>query len=455
MIDVASITAQAQLRALKDRIYESETAHDLAQGTWRPSDDFLLPAPNNEVRKKAWYRALRQMQTLGPRIMRTKIDAAIGTVTWGGEDDEVDERLAMLDTHGMARRMAQQLVIDGITAGLAHEVANENGDGTGEHRITRLGGYLQPYTDPMDVDRMTGLFQAWSKNVTRDEMLSVRDNDFQDRPNRGTHAVRWTVRIYDWSDGEQAATIREWRDLRDPTHVGGTPSETINAPVPRVAILNSTNDGLPLGDILQAAPQLMALWATEARLTLSEELASFPMAIVKGQAEFEAIGPGEGMALPPDGDFYWSDPGKLEEMRAQRNLRMERLREDLALPGGFLGNDSPSGEAFKEANIRFRQASEAVATAVETVLTSLVADYGDLIGTDGVPVSISPSKEYDFDTRAQWVLQLYQAGVIPLSVAAREMQPYFGTWDDESLNEWIDTQESTISVDDLRNELGA
>lgn len=455
MIDVRSITAQAKLRALRDRIYESETAHDLAQGTWRPADDFLLPPPNNNVRKKAWYRALRQMQTLGPRVMRTKIDAAIGSVTWGGDDAEVDEQLAMLDVHALARSMTQQYLVDGITAGLAHEVADGEGNGMGEFRITRLGGYLQPYTDPNDIDRVVGLFQAWSTAHGGRTMPEVRANDFDDRPNRAGLRLTWTVRIYDWMDGEDRATIREWRSLEDPTFVGGNPDMVAeNAPVPRFAISSQTDDGLPMGDILVAAPQLMALWATEARLTLSEELASFPMAVVKGNSEFEEIGAGEAIALSGDGnsDFFWSEPGNLEELRKQRLLRMERIREDLALPGGFLGNDSPSGEAFKEANIRFRQASEGIATAIESVLTRLVADYAELIGTEGVAVSVSPSKEYDFDQRAQWVLQLYQAGIIPLDVAAKEMQPYFGTWDDDSLNEWIERQMATVSVDDLRGE---
>lgn len=456
MIDLTDHTTRLQLRAIRDRITESEAAHDIAQGTWRPADDFLLPKPNNKNRKQAWYRTLRQMQTLGPRVVNTKIDAAIGSVTWGGDDSEVDENLAMLDTHAIARRMATQALVDGITAGLAHEVENEEQAGTGEFRITRLGGYLQPYTDPNDVDRMTGLYQAWSHSVTRDEVMDVL-TDFDDRPNKlGQHGELWTVRIYDWSDGEENATIREWRALRDPTHLAKTPTRVIeNAPVPRVATLNLTNDGLPLGPILQAAPQLMALWATEARLTLSEELASFPMAVVKGDSEFEAIGAGEAIALGPEGEFAWSEPGSLAELRMQRQLRLERIREDLALPGGFLGNDSPSGEAFKEANIRFRQASETIATTIEDVLTRLVADYADLIGAEAAPVSVSPSKEYEFNERAEYVIRLFQAGVIPLDVAAREMQVYFGTWDDESLNEWIDTQTGTITVDDLRNELGA
>ena len=449
VIDLNDVAARLQLQAIRDRIDEHEIANDIAQGTWRPADDFLLPAPGNNTRKEAWHRCLRQMQTLGPRIMGTKLAAALGSVTWGGDNAELDEDLTALDIHAIARRMGNQLVVDGITAGLAHPLLDAQGNATGETRITRLGGYLQPYTDPMDVDQVVGLYQAWSHSVTNQRIQP--DTQFDDNPS-ATSTSRWTVRIYDWSDGEENASIREWRNLRDPTHVGGSPAWEIesNAPVPRFATLGVTNDGLPIGEILQAAPQLMALWATEARLTLSEEIAAFPMPILKGGAEYDAFGPAEPIALDSDGSFEWSSPGQLEELRKQRQLRLERVREDLALPGGFLGNDSPSGEAFREANVRFRQSSSELATTLERMMTRLVMDYADLIEVEPAAVSISPSMEYEFAERAQWVIQLYGAGLVPLSVAARELQPYFGTWDDEALNEWIEQQEATVSVDDLR-----
>lgn len=437
--------------AIYDRIVESEITHDIAQGTWRPRDNYLLPGAYNDARKRAYTRALRQMQTLGPRAMHTKSDAILGAITWSGEDDAIDETLKSLDLMTFARKVIPSLVVDGIAAGMAHTTE------AGDARITRLGGYLQPYTNEYDMDQIDGLYQAWSTSVFTTEKLTsgARDSDFDTNDSNYTKAYRWTVRIYDWSDGEDNATIREWRNLSNPTMLGQNPIVIENAPVPRLAVMQTTNDGLPIGELLQAAPSLMALWKTEANLTLVEELAAFPMLAVKGTGNLEAIGPAEPIALDADGDAYWMEPGNLNELRAQRAIRAERIREDLALPGGFLGNDSPSGEAFKEANIRFRQNARGYAEAIGDLLTRLVADYAALTNVQPETVHVTPTAEYDFAEKAQWTIALYEKGVIPLNVAAREIQSYYGHWDDEELNDWIERQTATVSVADLRTALAA
>ena len=447
MIDLNTSIARDQLMAIYDRIIESEITHDIAQGTWRPREDYLLPAAYNQARKRAYTRALRQMQTLGPRIMHTKTDAILGSINWSGNDQEIDEALRSLDLMNFARKSINNLIIDGIAAGMAHTME----DGT--TRITRLGGYLQPYTNEYDMDQIDGLYQAWSTSIFTSEKLTsgTRESDFDTNDTNFTRTYRWTVRIYDWSDGENNATIREWRNLNNPTLLGTPPTTIENAPVPRLAQMTTTNDGLPIGEMLQAAPSLMALWKTEANLTLVEELAAFPMLAIKGTGDLEAIGPAEPIALDSDGDAYWMEPGNLDQLRAQRGIRMERLREDLALPGGFLGSDSPSGEAFKEANIRFRQNARGYAEALSSLLTELVADYAALIGTQPEVVHVTPTDEYDnFGEKAQWTISLYEKGIIPLDVAAREMQAYYGHWDDEELQAWITRQTATVSADDLR-----
>lgn len=446
MIDLTTTIAREQLMAIYDRIVESEITHDLAQGTWRPRDDYLLPAAHNQARKRAYTRALRQMQTLGPRIMHTKADAILGAITWSGEDEAVDEMLTSLDLLGFARKLLPSLLVDGIAAGMAHTMDD------GETRITRLGGYLQPYVNEYDMDQIDGLYQAWSTSVFTSEKLTsgTRDSDFDTNDSNFTRSYRWTVRIYDWSDGEENATIREWRNLSNPTFLGATPTTIENAPVPRLAIAQTTNDGLPIGEMLQAAPSLMALWKTEANLTLVEELAAFPMLAIKGNGNVEAIGPAEPIALDADGDAYWMEPGNLDQLRAQRAIRMERIREDLALPGGFIGNDSPSGEAFKEANIRFRQNARGYSEALSTVLTKLLVDYAALTGIQPETVFVTPTVEYDFAEKAQWTISLYEKGIIPLDIAAREMQAYYGHWDDQELQEWLARQSSTISAAGLR-----
>jgi len=446
MIDLTTSIAREQLMAIYDRIVESEITHDMMQGTWRPRDDYLLPAAFNEARKRAYTRGLRQMQTLGPRILHTKMDAILGSVTWSGDDQEVDEAITSLDLMGFGRKMIPGLLVDGIAAGMAHTLE------TGETRITRLGGYLQPYTNEYDMDQIDGLYQAWSTSIFTSEKLTsgARDSDFDTNDSNYTRAYRWTVRIYDWSDGEDNATIREWRNLNNPTLLGSNPTVIENAPVPRIALMNTTNDGLPIGEMLQAAPSLMALWKTEMNLTLVEELAAFPMLAIKGTGNLEAIGPAEPITLDTDGDAFWMEPGNLDQLRNQRGIRMERLREDLALPGGFLGSDSPSGEAFKEANIRFRQNARGYSEAISSLLTRLIADYAAIINVQPETVFITPTAEYDFTEKAQWTISLYEKGIIPLDVAAREMQAFYGHWDDEELKAWIERQTRTVSPASLR-----
>ena len=446
MIDLNTTIARDQLMAIYDRIIESEITHDLAQGTWRPRDDYLLPGANNQVRKRAYTRALRQMQTLGPRIMHTKTDAVLGSINWSGNDQLIDEALASLDLMSLARKSINNLIIDGIAAGMAHTMED------GSTRITRLGGYLQPYVNEYDMDQIDGLYQAWSTSVFTSEKLTSgnRQSDFDTNDSNFTRTYRWTVRIYDWSDGEDNASIREWRNLSNPTLLGTSPTIIENAPVPRMSIMDTTNDGIPIGELLQAAPSLMALWKTEANLTLVEELAAFPMLAIKGTGDLEAIGPAEPIALDSDGDAYWMEPGNLDQLRAQRAIRMERIREDLALPGGFIGNDSPSGEAFKEANIRFRQNARGYAEALSSLLTQLVADYARLINREPEIVHVTPATEYEFTEKAQWTISLYEKGIIPLSVAVREMQGFYGHWDDEEAQAWIDQQTATVSAADLR-----
>lgn len=446
-IDLNEILKRLQLRALTDRITTTEEALDIAQGLWLPDDDLLLPKPANAARQKAWDRAKRQMQSLGPRIMETKMNSILGDVTWGGDSQALDARLEDVDLRSLAARLLPPYLVTGVMAGLAHTIP---GDTT--PRITRLGGYLEPYTHPDDVDLITGLYQAWqtTREVTTGSMYADQSNAFGDGAQVRRYLSRWTVRVWDWSDGP--TVMREWTNLKDPSFLGMNPDVLENAPTPRFRVRRMSHDGLPLGEVMSATPQLKALWATEARLLLSEELAAFPQLKVKGEwDDGNVIGPGEPLVVDKDGDAEWMSPGALDELRQQKGSRSERVRDDLSLPGGFLGGQTPSGEAFKEANIRFRQNAEGYARDGSGLLTELVDDYAALVGAKPVPVSISPSKSYDEAARVQTIINLYDKNLLPLQVAANELQPFFPTWSDSELQLWVDAQTARVSVADFNN----
>lgn len=446
-IDLNEILKRLQLRALTDRIITTEQALDVAQGLWLPEDDLLLPKPANNARRKAWDRAKRQMQTLGPRILETKLSAILGDVTWGGRSAKLDERLATLGLRSLASRLISPYLVTGVMAGIAHTIP-----GSSQPRITRLGGYLEPYTHPDDVDLITGLYQAWqtTREVTTGSLYADQTGAFNDGQQVKRYLTRWTVRVWDWSDG--ATVMREWTNLRDPSYLGMNPDIVPNAPTPRFRVRRMSHDGLPLGEIMTALPQLMALWATEARLLLSEELAAFPMLKVLGEWDANnVIGPAEPIVVDKDGNAEWMSPGALQELREQHTLRKERIRDDLSLPGGFLGGQTPSGEAFREANIRFRQNAEGYARDGSDLLTELVEDFAGLVGAEPSPVSISPSKSYDEAARTQTIINLYEKNLLPLQVAANELQPFFPTWSDQELQAWVDNQTARVSVGDFNN----
>jgi hypothetical protein len=448
------LLARLHLDSALQRIHAFDMITDITLGIWVPEDDFLLPAPNNTTRKEAWARVKRQMQTDGPSILKTKLAAVLGDVSWGGNSDSLDDALAGIDLRALARRLLRPYITHGMMAGVTTQV-----EGMMEPRITRLGGYLEGITDPDDVDTIVGIYQVIPVNtitaggVTRAAGGTDAAFGTPGTTTRPENGIAYHVRVYHWGDSPpDRADLLEWNNLRNPTHLSRAPIETLGVQRPRFRILEQTPEGLPLGEMEVLTPQLMALWATEARMTLSEELSAFPMLKVMGEALGDdwAIGPGEPISLAEGSDAEWMEPGNLAELREQRDLRRERNRNDASLPGGFLGNDSPSGEAISEANIRFRQNISGYANDVQGILTELVADYATLVGVSEQPsVSVTPSKEYDAKERIESVIALFASGLLPLNVAAREIQVFFSTWSDDELNEWVVEQSAVVRPEDI------
>jgi len=412
---------RAKELAILEEIRLTEEAREWALGTYSPPPGQFLPAPESEEGRAAWSRAVRRAASVGPRVLATLLNGAIGDVNWGGDSSALDSRLAELDLQDLARRFATDIIVTGAAAGYVY--VREEG---GEPRIGRLGGFIMPYLDPRDSSVVTGLFQATQVFYPR--------------------GLRWWVRVWDLESEE----VREWEELGSPTELGRPPTRVIPGARPRFVFWGLTEQGLPVGLLTWAVPMFRDVMASELMLARVEELSAYPIPRFGDNTQLQTVGPG----LPIRGEFEWVRPGELGELRAQLQLKVEKLRDALALPGGFLGNDSPSGEALREANIRFRQMCRAIAGLVSKLLTDLVADYAEATGVDPVSVSVSPSIDIDRTDRIQVIAMLYEKGLLPLRVAARELQPFFPTWSDEELEAWLQRQEGLVTPQDVARLLG-
>jgi len=446
MINIAELVKRHQLASLQDRIQENDDALDLIRGLYVPPEGDLLPITVNTNRRRALDRAIRQMQSLGPRVIETKANAIIGDITWSSEGDNTDELLGAVHLRKLANDLLTAYVTTGVAGGYVYTLE----DGT--PRITRLGGYVEPYVDPEDVDRVLGLFQAWQvvREDTRPGSFSRSFDDYRSVKFVG----KWSARVYDWSESADGVTrMLQWNDLTLPYAIGRDPDETIeDLPRPRFIVRNMSQEGLPVGEIVAAMPQFKALWATEARMALSEELAAFPMLKAIGDVDTEdlTVGASEVIVGAAGAQVEWMQPGNLQELREQRQLRLDRLASDLMLPASVATTQAVSADSMRERNIQFRQNTENYARDLSLLLT-------DLVGTDfvtaagGIPaeISVMPTLAYDEASRVTSIISLYREGLLPLAVAASAIPPFFPTWTDADLNDWVAQQTAVVSVADF------
>ena len=422
MIDFRELIVRLQIHAVATRIEEEYAeAWEIAQGLYEPDQGFITPRPSSAPESlEAWNRALRRVRAHGPRVLATLVNAAVGDVNWGGQSKKLDE---LIDEQGLlrlARQMARDYYVGGVAAGYAYQPEKS------PPRIGRITGYIEPYTSPMDADVVTGLYQA--KQVITQS------------------GTRYWVRVWDLEDGQ----VREWRELFNPTDLAKPPDRVLEGLTPRFAFYDLTPEGLAWSPFYWAIPLFRDLLATELYLARVEELTAYPIPRFGADTEPQQIAPG----LPVQGEFEWVTPGSLAELREQRSVKLERLRDAMALPGGFLGNDSPSGEALREANIRFYQEAQATAKALSTLLTDLVADLAKIVGAEPVEVVVLPNRDYIREQVVSNAVLLYEKGLIPLAVAAREVQPFVPTWSDEELNQWLEANKDVVTPGDVARLLG-
>ena len=426
MIDVTDNVVRAALASVEARARQHAEAYDWALGRLTAPPVELLPPAQTDEGKLELQRIWRQSQTLGPRIIDRIVWGTIGEVNWGGEGGRVDAELEALQLDLLAQRLLVDVLIGGVAAAWAYVDERTN-----TPRVSRLSGYLQPLTDPDDVDRVVALYQAWMAEDVR--------------------SSRWNVRIYDLEE----STLREWRGLRTPTNLASPPAEYPNVRPPRYRMLHLGDDGLPQGPLAAALPVLKAEYAQQMRIARVAEQSAWPVLAIRGQLDVGKRGPARVLQLSEQGSAEYLRPGDLSQLQGQHDRILERLREDLSLPGGFLGRQTPSGEALREANLKFVQACSSYARLLSGLLTEVVADYAPLAGIKNPPeVSVIINREFDRSERIGSVLELYREGLIPLPVAVNEISVYLPTWSDDEVAAWITQNERRITPEDLARAIG-
>lgn len=422
MITIPELVMRMQQIAVIDRYAAQQRLDEVLTGTYQPSPgDILPPWKQGTARRLAWERALAKTQTEGPRVLGERLASAMGTVSWvnadtGQEDDRINDALNALDLEGVIRSGIVDYVSNGIAVVLPYRDPE-----TGEPRLEHLTGMHEPYTDPQNQNRITGLFRTMSYISS-------------------SGRIKWRTEVYDWEDSEDGMAVhRYWNDLAKPTDLAGEPDEFPRAPRPLFVIDRTTNDGLPVGQLEMASPIMLGLYATELMLATTEEISAYPMLKVKGSTKgINQVGTAEVVAVDRDGDAEWMTPGSLAELEGRRRVKREAVREAAFLYAGSLGTDTPSGEALIQANRVPMQADSDVAKAMSSMMSDAATLYLGMLNLPPALVTVKPDQAYQQRQRTEQLATLDDMGAVPLPVKARVAQEMLGDlYTDADLEQFI------------------
>ena len=420
MIDIESQYIKDYLDGITIRVREVAEAFDWLEGKQKPRWDKILPNvnTNNEKTRQALDRYRMQMQSIGPRAFRAKLSGVVGVVNWGGDSKELDKRLRDLDINALARVIFKELFVSGICALYAFTDQQ-----TGQEKLQVLGGYIEPLYPEDDLGgEVIGLYQVLSSGDTVQNKYNIRVYDFEEK------------------------AISHWNNKDEPYEVGFLPDEVFeNQLMPMFSIMNKTQDGYASGEFLNALPLVMAEFAQQLRTIRISESHVFAPVYFKGQWKAsDQIGPHIAYRAT---DAGWTDAeiGRVQagDMQGQFDLAdktLERVRADLSLPVNFTGTQPPSGVSLEQMNIAYITSIRDYAERIGWLLTKGVQNYSELVevgNTEDVLVSVTPNREHFKSQVMADITNLFEKGLMPKSVAARELQPYFETWSDDELKEFI------------------
>jgi len=430
-VNLQNLVKRARLLNIATRARDLEQLRDMMNGDYQPIlNKFAPPFQPGTSRAAAWHRALNTTSNIVPVLInKTLAGIDFGSITWTEPEtnqDDVNEALRNLDLPKLARNLAIEYKLGGAASVIAQTPLDENGVAL-PPTVTILRGVNLPYTEAADPTKINGWYRAI---------------EYIDDTSEGK--LRWWVEVYDWSNAGPTDPIRHrvWYSLPDPTFLGFQPDDEFDSIArPRYALYGTGTDGLPTSPLIANMGRIFGLYATELRLATSEELAAYPMLLTRGESDVESVGPAESIAVESDGDARWMEPGNLEELRQQVKLKRDQVREAFNLPGGSLGNDTPSGEALQEANRGFMQESRSLASAISGVLSDVATDYLALLNLPGVRVDVPIERAYMTNLQLDIVELGLKYGVLPEKVAARRFQQFLGegAFSDEELAEFNET----------------
>lgn len=422
MIDLTTI--KPQLSGITTRAARKAEAERWGTGDLRVTPTELLPDIDSDEAQKALRRLASQAQSLGPRVVSIKRFGVLGDINWGGDNPAADEALRAQDLEATVDEAFEQALYSGIIAGI-----NRRDPLTGTTRIEPLIGHVEPIYSADSPTLAIGLLHAW---------VTPTENGLS----------KWTVRVYDLLE----RSMREWTNLTDPATVSKSSPSTVveasaeypsGAPIPRFRVVQKDADRMPMGELAKLLPLLKADWSSQVRGDRIEESTAIPQLVVKGEVEdgTNERSPTHIIRVIDEGDARYIIPGDLGSLHDHHNRKLERIREDGNLPGGFLGTQTPSGEALREANSKFISANLYYAARLSLVLTELAADHCEAEGLGTPPtVTVTINREFTRQQDIHDTIALVNADLVAQDAATRHISAFIPTWSDEEVEAWIKEQ---------------
>jgi hypothetical protein len=421
MIDFEVLAAQLALDTITTNATREAEIYGLVDGDHASTIAALtrvLPPPDaRDVTAQAEFgRILQLVETIAPEVVGVITNMTVGDVNWGKADTKKDVMLRKLNLNMTARTLTQRLLVSGFAAAWSYD----NLDRT--RVLEPLGGYLMPLTDEWSTSRVTGIFQTAISADARKQNI-------------------WRTRIYDLeTDNNGICEMREWRNLKNPAEIGRPPDDEARVFTPAYAMTMLGHDGLTRGAIMQAAPFILNEAVMQVYLSRVTRRAGYPLTVLKGAYDKSSnVGPGGVIIFQdPTGSVDRVPPGDLTQLQTEHDRTIERLKRVLSLPGNFRSaGQAPSGEAIREANLTAFQNCSSLADLVTSIIQKPVNDFLGETQTSATQITVTPNRETMRTETINNILESRKIGVIPLDVAAREIQPFFETWEDDKLEAWI------------------
>lgn len=383
----------------------------------------LLPPVTTPEGRAALARYERQVAGLGREIYQERLWGTIGTIGWGGNQEQIDAALEQLDLRGLATAAFTNLFTQGIAGIVAY--LYQPPDGQPQTRLDILNGYLEPMVDPNNTSYAYGLLH----------IISNADG------------VTYRCRLYHY---DQMLTY-EWPRVANPNTL--IPEQARTEPLiypPRYRTVATDENGLPIGEVMEGLPLLMADVAKQVKIHRIEEGHAWPILhISEAQEEPKELGGQTIIFTRAGGRVERIQPGSVTEMQAQHDRLFERIRRRFALRASINLDANLSGVSIQEANQLALSAYAHYAAVLSDLLTAGVKDFGALNQFEAPSVTVEVNRQAYRNERIQEVMTLYKEGLISLDMALGEITKYID-FDPEDVQKFLEARGVATGTDVAR-----